>query len=75
MTNRRDHRRPLRGASPALPLAIALAVAALAPLAGSCEIPGRRQTHASIGGDAAALRAAFNADAGKVRLIVLVAPT
>jgi hypothetical protein len=28
-----------------------------------------------IGADAEALRAAFNADAGKVRLIVLVAPT
>jgi hypothetical protein len=32
-------------------------------------------SHREIGRDAWALRAAFNADAGRVRVVVLVAPT
>lgn len=51
------------------------ALAALAALSASCKIEGERRSHRAIGPDAAALREAFNADAGKVRLIVLVAPT
>ncbi len=44
-------------------------------LAGACKIEGKRQAHADVGADSAALRAAFNAEAGKVRLVVLVSPT
>lgn len=48
---------------------------ALAALAPSCKVKGERQAYAQVGPDAAALRAAFNAEVGKVRLVVLVAPT
>ena len=50
-------------------------LASLAALVLSCKIKGERQPYAQLGPDAEALRAAFNADVGKVRLIVLVAPT
>lgn len=46
-------------------------VAALA----SCKVAGKKSPYSAVGPEAAALRDAFNADAGKVRLIVLVAPT
>ena len=49
--------------------AVALAVAALA----ACR--HQEPSYREVGRDAWALRAAFNADAGRVRLIVLVAPT
>lgn len=62
-------RRAAGGAGRALSLG--LLVAALA----SCRLEGKKSPYAVIGEDASALRAAFNADAGKVRLIVLVAPT
>jgi hypothetical protein len=52
-------------------LALVLAVAAIA----SCRLEGKKSPYAPIGADAGALRAAFNADAGVVRLVVLVAPT
>ena len=54
------------------PFFIAVFAAALAT---SCQIEGERRAHTAVASDAAALRDAFNADAGKVRLIVLVAPT
>ena len=50
-------------------------VAGIAVLALACKIKGERQPYAAIGAGAEALRAAFNADAGKVRVVVLVAPT
>jgi hypothetical protein len=44
-------------------------------LLASCKAKGPVATHASLGADAAPLRAAFNADVGKVRVLMLVAPT
>jgi hypothetical protein len=55
----------MRGRAPVL----LLALAAL----GSCR--AEEPSHREIGRDAWALRAAFNADAGRVRVVVLVAPT
>jgi hypothetical protein len=52
-----------------------LLVAVLTALAGSCKIEGKRKPHETIGPEAETLRAAFNANVGKVRLVVLVAPT
>ncbi len=52
--------------------------AILAALLAAAALAGCRQQepgHREIGRDAWALRAAFNADAGMVRVIVLVAPT
>ena len=42
-------------------------------LLGACG--AEEPSHRAIGRDAWAVRAAFNADAGRVRVIVLVAPT
>jgi hypothetical protein len=42
---------------------------------GGCQPRGENRPHLSLGGDAEALRAAFNADSGKVRVVMLVAPT
>jgi len=47
------------------------ALAAALAACGGAEEPSHRE----IGRDAWALRAAFNADAGRVRVVVLVAPT
>ena len=47
----------------------------LAALAASCKVKGERQPYERVGAAAEVLREAFNAGAGKVRLIVLVAPT
>jgi hypothetical protein len=52
-------------------LAILLAGLSLA----SCRIEGKKSEYTPLGTDAAALRAAFNADAGRVRLVVLVSPS
>ena len=52
------------------------AVLVLAALLASCRSgEPARAPYAQMGAQAEALRAAFNADAGKVRLVVLVAPT
>ena len=50
-----------------------VAVVAAAALA-SCRTADEPH-HREVGRDAWALRAAFNADAGRVRVVVLVAPT
>lgn len=47
----------------------------LATLLSACRIKGKEQHHQPIGDDASTLRAAFNADVGKVRVLMLVAPT
>jgi len=51
------------------------AILTVASALASCKIAGKESPYAPIGRDAEGLRAAFNADAGKVRLVVLVAPT
>lgn len=51
------------------------ALAAIAALGIGCKVKGERQPFTRIGPEAGALRAAFNAGAGKVRVVVLVAPT
>ena len=48
---------------------------AVPSLSGPAEPKGPVSGHASVGAGAEALRAAFNADAGKVRVLMLVAPT
>lgn len=53
---------------------VALALV-LAALAGACQLSGKPRPYEAIGKDADALRAAFNADTGKVRILMLVAPT
>jgi hypothetical protein len=51
-------------------------VAAVAvALAGACRVQGKRQQYEVVGDQATALRAAFNEDAGKVRVVMLVAPS
>jgi hypothetical protein len=52
-------------------LAIFLAGLALA----SCRIEGKKSRYSPLGTDAAELRAAFNDDIGRVRLVVLVSPS
>ena len=52
----------------------ALALLLLA-LAASCRVQGKPQPFKEIGAEAETLRAEFNAAAGKVRVIALVAPT
>jgi hypothetical protein len=47
----------------------------LAAWAGACRPQESARAYEPIGKDAGALRAAFNADAGKVRVLMLVAPT
>ena len=56
-------------------IAAAAALVALALLAGGCHVQGKRQPYTAIGPDGEALRQAFNADVGKVRVLLLVAPT
>jgi hypothetical protein len=41
----------------------------------SCKLDGTKSRYVALGTDAADLRAAFNADGGHVRLVVLVSPT
>jgi hypothetical protein len=53
--------------------AFAVVVAGLALVA--CRVEGKKSQFSPLGADAAALRAAFNADGGRVRLVVLVSPS
>ena len=41
----------------------------------ACSPSGPPSSHAVLGADAEPLRAAFNRDSGKVRVVMLVAPT
>ena len=50
-------------------------MSAFAALALACRPPGEDRPHTTLGQDAAELRDAFNADSGKVRVVMLVAPT
>ena len=43
--------------------------------AAGCQPGGEDRPHVALGNDAGALRTAFNADSGKVRVVMLVAPT
>ena len=56
-------------------LRISAAIVATLALASSCRIQGKQQPFTLMDGDGEVLRAAFNADAGKVRIVALVAPT
>ena len=55
-------------------LSLSAIVATLA-LASSCRIQGKQQPFTVMDGNGEVLRAAFNADVGKVRIVALVAPT
>lgn len=52
-------------------LAVLFLVSALV----GCHVPGRRSPYEAIGSEASTLRQRFNADAGKVRVLMLVGPT
>jgi hypothetical protein len=55
-----------------------LTVAGLTALAAAllaCQPSGPDRPHTALGPNAEELRAAFNADTGKVRVVMLVAPT
>jgi len=54
--------------------AVAIALVGLA-LAGCRQEAKKNSAYSAVGPDAAALRAAFNADTGRVRLVVLVSPS
>jgi hypothetical protein len=41
----------------------------------ACQPPGNDRPHTTLGSDAEQLRAAFNADSGMVRVVMLVSPT
>lgn len=41
----------------------------------ACQPPGDDRPHVTLGPGAAEVRDAFNADSGKVRVVMLVAPT
>ena len=47
----------------------------LASAAVACQPGGEDRPYVSVGADAEALKAAFNADSGTVRIVMLVAPT
>lgn len=53
------------------PVAVLLMLVALA----ACKQGGKVAAHERLGPGAATLRAAFNAAAGKVRVLMLVSPT
>ena len=59
---------------PRLVLKRASFIAFLAAALG-CQPPGENRPHISLDAEASELRAAFNADSGKVRVVMLVAPT
>ena len=52
----------------------ACCVAGVAALLG-CEPPGENRPHQALDSASAELRTAFNADSGKVRVVMLAAPT
>ena len=52
------------------PLAVTVAAVLIA-----CEPPGPDRPHTTLGSGAAELRAAFNADSGFVRVVMLASPT
>jgi hypothetical protein len=52
-----------------------LGTALLLTAIAGCQPRGEDRPHVSLGSDAGALRAAFNANSGKVRVVMLVAPT
>jgi hypothetical protein len=56
------------------PLALLLFSAVVAAVSG-CRASGPASVHERLDPDAAPLRAAFNADTGKVRILMLVSPT
>jgi hypothetical protein len=57
------------------PRATLLVLGLLGAFAASCKVGGQARQYQSIGADAKTLRAAFNADAGKIRVLILAAPT
>lgn len=44
-------------------------------VAAACQPSGEDRPYVSLGADVSALSAAFNADSGTVRVVMLVAPT
>lgn len=58
-----------------LAAALAAAAALTVVLVQLRDIPGQTRPHQAIGAQAQDLREAFNADAGKVRIVALVSPT
>ena len=50
-------------------------VLAVAVLAIACHVKGKRSEHELVGSHGEVLRAAFNRDIDKTRLLILVAPT
>ena len=41
----------------------------------ACQLAGSDRPHTALGSQAQELRAAFNADSGRVRVVMLAAPT
>ena len=60
---------------PSVSRSAAALVLVAAALTGACRIQGKQQAFVAVGDEAATLRAAFNADVGKVRVVMLVAPS
>ena len=54
-----------------IPLRVLVALTTLA----ACQPGGSDRPHVNLDANIEALRAAFNADSGKVRVVMLVAPT
>jgi len=54
---------------------IVSAVCLMALLVMACHVKGERSEHKLVGSSGEVLRAAFNDDVGKVRVLLLVAPT
>ncbi len=54
---------------------IRVSLTSIVLLLAACEPGGPMSTHRSIGRDGNPLREAFNADYGKVRVLMLVSPT
>jgi hypothetical protein len=52
-----------------------LSAVALAGVLLGCQPPGTDRPHTALGSRAQELRAAFNADSGMVRVVMLVSPT
>jgi hypothetical protein len=52
-----------------------IAVLLLVMFGGSCRVAGKQQDHRQVGASGETLRAAFNADVGKTRVLVLLSPT